>query len=64
MRWNGPAPEVINGRLAMVGFVTGAMNEFKTATPLEAQVLVCASACQRVNRCRCPCIPTKQHVCY
>ena len=38
MRFNGPAPETINGRLAMIGFVTGAMNEFQTATPLEAQV--------------------------
>ncbi len=40
MRFNGPAPETINGRLAMIGFVAGAMNEFKTSTPLEEQVKV------------------------
>ncbi len=38
MRFNGPAPETINGRLAMIGFVAGAMNEFQTSTPLEEQV--------------------------
>ena len=38
MRFNGPAPETINGRLAMIGFVAGAMNEFTTSTPLEEQV--------------------------
>ena len=47
MRFNGPAPETINGRLAMVGFVTGALNEFQTARTLEEQVplLACRCAC-------------------
>jgi hypothetical protein len=64
MRWNGPAPEVINGRLAMVGFVLGAMNESKTATPLEVQVLVGAFYCSGSGRrCR-PCLTTDRLICY
>ena len=38
MRFNGPAPETINGRLAMVGFVAGAMREVNTGEPLAQQV--------------------------
>lgn len=39
MKFNGPAPETINGRLAMIGFLTGAITEFQTGVPLEQQAL-------------------------
>ena len=39
MRFSGPAPEIINGRLAMVGFVAGAVAEVRTGVPLEQQAL-------------------------
>lgn len=39
MKFNGPAPEAVNGRLAMIGFVAGAITEFQTGVPLEQQAL-------------------------
>ena len=38
MKFNGPAPEIINSRLAMVGFVAGAVRETHTGEPLLQQV--------------------------
>lgn len=37
MKFNGPAPERINGRLAMLGFLLGSIGEFKTAVPIMEQ---------------------------
>lgn len=37
MKFNGPAPERINGRLAMVGFLLGIIAEFNSAGPLLEQ---------------------------
>lgn len=39
MRFSGPAPETINGRLAMVGFLAGAVAEVRTGLTLEQQAL-------------------------
>lgn len=39
MRFSGPAPELINGRLAMVGFVAGAAAEVSSGLSLEQQAL-------------------------
>jgi hypothetical protein len=39
MKFGGPAPEIINGRLAMIGFVTAVYNEVTTGTTIEQQVL-------------------------
>ena len=37
LKFWGPAPEKINGRLAMLGFLLGALNEPKTGLPLMEQ---------------------------
>lgn len=34
MKFRGPAPEAINGRLAMTGIVWGAISEAKTGLPI------------------------------
>lgn len=44
MKFNGPAPEAVNGRLAMIGFVAGAVTEFQTGVPLEQQALTTGPA--------------------
>eukprot|EP01024_Parvocaulis_polyphysoides_P039475 TRINITY_DN35693_c0_g1_i1.p3 TRINITY_DN35693_c0_g1~~TRINITY_DN35693_c0_g1_i1.p3 ORF type:complete len:189 (-),score=2.50 TRINITY_DN35693_c0_g1_i1:238-732(-) len=38
MKFNGLAPEVVNGRLAMLGFVTAAIREFQTGETILTQV--------------------------
>ena len=38
MKFNGPAPEIINSRLAMVGFLAGTVRETHTGEPLLQQV--------------------------
>lgn len=38
MKFSGPAPEIINGRAAMVGFLASAANEFRTGATIEQQV--------------------------
>ena len=38
MKFNGPAPEIINGRLAMLGIVAAAVNEANYSEPLLQQV--------------------------
>jgi len=37
MKVFGPAPERVNGRLAMLGFLLGTIGEFRTGTPLLQQ---------------------------
>lgn len=37
MKFNGPAPEIINARLAMLGFLYAASNEACPVTPPLAQ---------------------------
>lgn len=37
MRFNGPGPELINGRLAMLGFLLAARNEFQTGETVLQQ---------------------------
>mmetsp|Transcript_29325 Transcript_29325/g.82718 ORF Transcript_29325/g.82718 Transcript_29325/m.82718 type:complete len:206 (+) Transcript_29325:257-874(+) len=39
MKFSGPAPEIVNGRLAMVGFLAAAMNEVTTGDTVEKQIL-------------------------
>mmetsp|Transcript_15706 Transcript_15706/g.39938 ORF Transcript_15706/g.39938 Transcript_15706/m.39938 type:complete len:205 (-) Transcript_15706:133-747(-) len=39
MKFGGPAPEVINGRLAMVGFLATAANELQHRGTIEEQLL-------------------------
>lgn len=43
MRFNGPAPELINGRLAMVGLLAVAMQEAETGQTALHQVSLCSS---------------------
>ena len=38
MKFNGPGPEVINGRLAMIGILAAAVNESAHAETVEQQV--------------------------
>ena len=38
MAFSGPAPEVINGRLAMLAFVAAAGAELSTGAPVAAQL--------------------------
>lgn len=38
MAFSGPAPEVINGRLAMLAFVAAAGAELATGAPVAAQL--------------------------
>ena len=38
MKFNGPAPEIINGRLAMVGFLAAAYNEITTGDTVVKQI--------------------------
>lgn len=39
MKFGGPAPEIINGRLAMVGFIATAINELQHRGTIEQQLL-------------------------
>jgi hypothetical protein len=39
MKFAGPAPEVINGRLAMVGFLATAVNELQQRGTIEEQLV-------------------------
>lgn len=39
MKFNGPAPEVLNGRLAMLGFFFGALEETKTGHTIIQQAI-------------------------
>lgn len=38
MKFNGPAPEIINGRLAMLGIVAAAFNEATYSETVEQQI--------------------------
>ena len=38
MKFNGPAPEIINGRLAMLGIIAAAVNEVKYSETVAQQV--------------------------
>ena len=38
MKFNGPAPEIINGRLAMIGIITAAFNEANYSETVLQQV--------------------------
>ena len=38
MKFNGPAPEIINGRLAMIGIITAAFNEANYSQTVLQQV--------------------------
>ena len=38
MKFNGPAPEIINGRLAMLGIVAAAINEANYSETVAQQV--------------------------
>ena len=39
MKFNGPAPELINGRLAMIGFLAAASNELQSGSTVLQQAL-------------------------